>query len=408
MKITLSELRDHNTRSSYWVSIDHKIYDLTDFLSTHPGGESLPMQVAGQDGSALFYATHSLRTREILFSKGFRARYYVGDLERKQDDDDFEFDDDLYREICCEVEASVPGVREKRLRDILEAVMICLVFLLVQTIVILSGNVLWFGMYPFVACLVAFIVMHGNNHGGITRQRGLYYFFDFVSNISSGVCGIGWRKLHNVEHHWETNNPEVDTDIDTMPYVRTNVRQDWYWFHRYQHIYTFFGMALSGFTLDVKYNLAAMKSSWLELDMVLLLISRVIRCVVLFLPMYFHGYNAFLGWIYVHLVGATIYTHVIAPNHINEYCQVFPQDSKSWALHQIRTSSTYAPGSALITHLTGGLNHQVEHHLFPAVHFSHYDSIHKILTNICERRGIKYNQINTFPNAIRSYYRFLN
>lgn len=57
-KLTRDEVAKNNTEDSLWMIIDHKVYDLTDFVDAHPGGNVVLQQVAGQDATQAFYNLH--------------------------------------------------------------------------------------------------------------------------------------------------------------------------------------------------------------------------------------------------------------------------------------------------------------------------------------------------------------
>ena len=78
-----------------------------------------------------------------------------------------------------------------------------------------------------------------------------------------------------------------------------------------------------------------------------------------------------------------------------------------WAIHQIKTTANFAPNSAFITWFVGGLNYQIEHHLFPRISHIHYPELSKIVEAKCVEFGIQYNSMPTMGNAIASHYRHM-
>lgn len=74
-EITRDEVAKHNTEDSLWCIIDHKVYDLTDFVDAHPGGSVVLAQVAGTDATAAFYNLHR---HEVL--QKYDAQLCVGVL----------------------------------------------------------------------------------------------------------------------------------------------------------------------------------------------------------------------------------------------------------------------------------------------------------------------------------------
>jgi linoleoyl-CoA desaturase len=78
-----------------------------------------------------------------------------------------------------------------------------------------------------------------------------------------------------------------------------------------------------------------------------------------------------------------------------------------WAIHQIKTTANFATKSKLVSWLVGGLNFQVEHHLFPKISHIHYPAISKIIRKACEEYGIQYIEYNRVWLAVTSHVAYL-
>jgi linoleoyl-CoA desaturase len=78
-----------------------------------------------------------------------------------------------------------------------------------------------------------------------------------------------------------------------------------------------------------------------------------------------------------------------------------------WAIHQVRTTANFAPRNHFINWYVGGLNFQIEHHLFPRVSHVHYPAISKIVKRVCEEHNINYNQFPTMWGALASHFRMM-
>jgi linoleoyl-CoA desaturase len=81
--------------------------------------------------------------------------------------------------------------------------------------------------------------------------------------------------------------------------------------------------------------------------------------------------------------------------------------NKAWLVHQMETTANFGRGDRPLTWFVGGLNHQIEHHLFPKVCSVHYPAISHIVKAAAEEHGIRYNEHATFGAAVRSHYRTL-
>ena len=74
-----------------------------------------------------------------------------------------------------------------------------------------------------------------------------------------------------------------------------------------------------------------------------------------------------------------------------------------WAIHQIRTTSNFGTKSKWLSWILGGLNFQVEHHLFPRISHIHYPKISEIVRSTCKEYSIKYNEFPTMLGAVISH-----
>lgn len=82
-----------------------------------------------------------------------------------------------------------------------------------------------------------------------------------------------------------------------------------------------------------------------------------------------------------------------------------PYDVRDWGVQQVLTSANW--GGAVGNFMTGGLNLQIEHHMFPAVSFVHYPAIAKIVRQECERRGIPYASYATLPEILVRFQKYM-
>ncbi len=78
----------------------------------------------------------------------------------------------------------------------------------------------------------------------------------------------------------------------------------------------------------------------------------------------------------------------------------------SWFAHQLYTTTDFAPRNFLAGFLTGGLNQQVEHHLFPNICSCHYSSLSPIVKQTAEEFGLPYHEYS-FGKAVKSHFNFL-
>jgi linoleoyl-CoA desaturase len=91
----------------------------------------------------------------------------------------------------------------------------------------------------------------------------------------------------------------------------------------------------------------------------------------------------------------------------------FPLPDKSgniendWAIHQLLTTSDFAPKSKLLTWFTGGLNYQIEHHLFPNISHVHYKKLSSVVKETAKKHGLPYHVQSTFFSAVLNHTKML-
>lgn len=268
---------------------------------------------------------------------------------------------------------------------------------------------------------IGFNVMHDGGHGSFSRHKFVNKLAAYSVNIL-GASAFMWHTKHNIVHHTYTNVDGVDDDI-RIPFVRTCTTQRKKLIHRYQHIYVWFLYSLLMiawlfYTDYSKYFTRRVGTVALQKISPLTHISFWAAklgylFIMIFLPIYMIGFVPWLvGFFIIILTAGFILSIVFQLAHTVQEAQ-FPvpdQNNKienEWALHQLYTTANFATKNKLIGWLVGGLNFQVEHHLFPKISHVHYPAISKIIKSTCEEFGVKYNEFKRMRNAIVSHFRYI-
>ena len=79
----------------------------------------------------------------------------------------------------------------------------------------------------------------------------------------------------------------------------------------------------------------------------------------------------------------------------------------AWAVHQAETTVDFARRSPVLAWLLGGLNFQIEHHLFPKISHVNYPAISRLVEETCRDFGIRYAEHGSFQAAMASHFRWL-
>lgn len=266
---------------------------------------------------------------------------------------------------------------------------------------------------------IGFNIMHDGAHGSFSK----YKWMNKVAGSSLNFLGANifmWNSKHNVIHHAYTNIDGIDDDIDARPFLRMCKSQKQYKIHRYQHIY--FGLTYSllylywiFFTDYEKYFTRKVGNMPLPpmklMDHVSFWGFKLIHAIIfIVVPIYMVG---FLPWLigfavygmFAGLVLAMVFqmAHTVEGTHFPLPDKTTNKLEDEWALHQLKTTANFATGNKLISWLVGGLNFQVEHHLFPKISHIHYPAINKIIKQTCAEYGFPYLEYPRLRLAVASH-----
>ncbi len=270
---------------------------------------------------------------------------------------------------------------------------------------------------------IGFNIMHDGGHGSFSRNKIFNKMAAFSVNFV-GASGIMWNMKHNIIHHTYTNIDGVDDDIEIKPYLRMCRSQPHRFLHRFQHFYFWFLYTflhiLWIFVSDYqkyfsrKIGVIPIKKMSIREHFNFWIAKVVYLIMYMVIPIYILGFTKWaIGFLITSMVTGFVISMVFQLAHTVEETE-FPEiDANThhieneWALHQINTTANFATNSKLISWLVGGLNFQVEHHLFPKVSHVHYPAINKIVKQTCKDYGLHYLENPTLGKAIISHVHHL-
>jgi linoleoyl-CoA desaturase len=233
-----------------------------------------------------------------------------------------------------------------------------------------------------------------------------------------------WNVKHNIIHHAYTNIDGVDDDIDIQPWMRMSTTQPRLAMHRYQHIYFWFLYALLYilwiFVLDYqkyfKKKIGEMPLKKMDfMDHFTFWFFKVLH-IILFIvvPIYLLGFTPWIiGFSVYSIVAGFVISIVFQLAHTVEHTH-FPMPHEDtgklddeWAIHQLKTTANFAPESNFTSWFVGGLNYQIEHHLFPKISHVYYPKLRNIIKQACAEYGVPYIEYPKTRHAIASHVAFL-
>jgi linoleoyl-CoA desaturase len=273
-----------------------------------------------------------------------------------------------------------------------------------------------------VSASIGFNVMHDACHGSYSSHKWVNDLMGLSLNALGGNAFI-WKFKHNIIHHTYTNVDGMDDDIAKSPFMRHCATQKWVPAHRFQHIYMIFLYAISSFlwvtVLDIskyfKQKIVATPLQKMDArEHIIFWLSKVLYIVFyVVVPVYITGwYNWAIGFTCMHLALGFTLAIVFQLAHVVEgptFLHIEEGETKKleeeWAIHQVKTTANFAPRNKIISWFVGGLNFQVEHHLFPRVSHIHYPAINLIVKQVCQDYGVQYNEFTTMRQAVLSHFR---
>lgn len=299
-----------------------------------------------------------------------------------------------------------------------------LIYVLLLTVHIpVAAGITLCALLGFILASIGFNVMHDACHGSYSSKKWVNEILSLTLNALGGNAFI-WKFKHNIVHHTYTNVDGIDDDIAKSPIMRQCSTQKWVPAHRFQHIYVVLVYAISSFAwvamMDFnKYFTRRVFSTPLQKmstkDHVVFWISKVLY--VLFyvaIPIYFVGGTAWaVGFACMQVTMGLTLALVFQLAHVVEHVEFEAAGiedkliESEWAIHQIKTTANFAPRNKLINWYVGGLNYQVEHHLFPRISHVHYPAISKIVEQTCEQFNLPYNTYPTMTQSIISHFRMM-
>ena len=287
--------------------------------------------------------------------------------------------------------------------------------------VLLMWTLMGFGMSG-----IGLSVMHDANHGAYSKNKYVNYSLGFLANFL-GVNHTNWKIQHNILHHSYTNVDGFDEDIKNGV-LRLSPNQVRKWAHQFQAYYAPFLYAImtvywtisKDFEGLVRYKekeLLASQGLTFGQGLTQLIIYKLFYfALTIALPLILIDlpwWQIMTGYLIMHAICGLVLTLIFQPAHVIEETQFYVPDENgsidnNWAIHQMKTTSNFANGSTFFSWFIGGLNYQIEHHLFPNICHVHYRKIAKIVKETANEFDVPYYHHKTFYKAVKSHFTLLN
>jgi linoleoyl-CoA desaturase len=272
---------------------------------------------------------------------------------------------------------------------------------------------------------IGMCVMHGGAHDALSRYKWLNTLLGLTMNLL-GNSVYTWKVKHNMLHHTYTNIDGLDADIASKGPMRFSEQAPLRKVHGTQHIHAAFAyclltisMLVNDFLWLIDYRRKGILEKqkvhfgWMMLKISLIKAGYLFLCIGLpTLLTDFLWYEVLVGWLLMHFTGGFIMAVVFQLAHVVEGveqpipCSEGRIDS-DWVVHEFRTTANFARNNWLLSWYIGGLNFQIEHHIFPNICHIHYPKIAPIVEATALEYGIPYILKPTLGAALMSHSRKL-
>ncbi|MCG8574604.1 MAG: acyl-CoA desaturase [Flavobacteriales bacterium] len=262
-------------------------------------------------------------------------------------------------------------------------------------------------------------VMHDASHGAFSANKKLNKYLSLSLNFVGANAKI-WHIQHVVLHHTYTNILDADDDINVPFLLRLSPQSKRYKIHRFQHIYawivygltTLSWITIKDFSSFVRYKKMGLIKEKTSIEIIKVISWKIIYysfslvLPILFLPiapiwiiLAFLTMHFFVG-----LFVATIFqlAHVVPSSEFpvsDEHGKI----DNHWLIHQLNTTANFSPDSRIMSWFIGGLNYQIEHHLFPRISHVHYRDLSKIVQQTAKEFNIEYVVQTNLIQAIKGH-----
>jgi len=273
---------------------------------------------------------------------------------------------------------------------------------------------------------VGMCIMHDAVHGSYSKAEKTNKYISYFSMFLLGSSVFTWKIQHNVLHHTYTNIDGHDHDINSKGPIRLSDHGPLKPIHRFQHLHAFFFYGLMSFSklisdfrqlkeytregFSKRYNIDP-KTAFIKMILAkLAYLFLFVGLPILLTP--FTWWQVLIGFFIMHWTGGFIMSTIFQLAHIVEGASQHSPGEKGiiptdWAVHQLYTTSDFARNNLFLNWYVGGLNFQIEHHLFPNISHVHYQKIAPIVEQTAKEYGLFYNLKPTLTEAFCSHVRRL-
>lgn len=391
------------------IRIDGVFYDTQKLARVHPGGELFVLISNNQDGTALFNSSHR---RAFPHDKYKAFQVPTAQIPAGKFDPAPTQKYDVYFEICEKVKPLLKDGGYAPPYYFFKVAALILTLVGLEIYFLINGRTLWPSVIGgVVAGWIGLNVQHDANHGAVSKNPAVNRYLGLSQDLIGGSA-LGWMISHDTIHHVFCNDLDRDHDL-AIPLVRLSSKVQWQLMFVVQQLYLWFLEAMFG-VVHIIYNgmvtLAGPNedqkvfASYWQTHKILFLVNMA-RIALNFLL--FPNWNTAIMLLAYHAAGGFYLAFFFVISHNFQGVKKDGVDATKgcFVRNQVETSSNV--GGWLLAQFNGGLNYQIEHHLFPRVHHSNYHYLAPVVRSVCQKHGIQYVHFPTLWDNVASTFAHL-
>lgn len=389
--------------------INNKVYDITSFADNgkHPGGKHMIELAIGRDSTYMFWSYHLDQKKATRYLESLPC---LGEVELDQRvtyyKPDFLFS--LQKKILTYLSENSLERRGGLYHRLFFWVPLAAIF---TYLVSFCG---YWSLSPVLGLVLAsfgLCIQHDANHGAFSTNSKFNKYFGYFDDIIGGSSFM-WRYQHNVGHHITPNDYNNDPDSSSGdPFLRLNNDAKIYLWNNYQYLYwpILFVSVGPGYFFGDFYNFAMNRYNNVKIyyigiwDYLEFFFFKILHFSIFFIVPYYR-FGQWYSFMLMHIVGGYYLAIQFVISHNTSDIISGRVQTDDWAIMQISESSNWSTKSKVINFFTGGLNQQIEHHLFPSLCDKLYPEISNIVENECKMMGIPYH---SYPDFYSNFISFL-
>lgn len=396
------------------VILEGVVYDLREFSKVHPGGSSIVNIFGGKDATIHYYMLHPHNNIRTNVLDAYKVRTICSDpLNNTREL--YTLNSPIFNDLKDSIKKAVP-YQYATYEWWVKAIVIMFAEIYIEYHNYIYGYTIAKSvLLGFLMAMIGLCIQHDANHGAVSRKELINRLWGYTQDWIGG-SSLLWKHHHVLLHHAYTNVLEYDPDI-TTDILRLHKEVKYKNYHYGQKIYIWFLLLLLPINWHFKeffdlYNMNHMShkiSSLAIREMRIGIAFRILFYIRFYIiPIYLYPSLYTLINICVSLAVGGIYlgvNFIISHNFEGVLNNSYNDGSNDWAISQIESSSTV--GGRILGFFHGGLNYQIEHHLFPRISHVHYYKIKPVIQEWCIKNNVKYNYYNSLWSNIYSCYKYL-